>query len=145
MEEEALREACKNALRAYPNDVSRYRTGKTGLMGLFTGHVMKETKGAADPKSTIAVLTELLNSDYICLGNSCAWKKIFWKKFAYVKSMCLLCPHISKNIQHNNTWRQEPLYQSVPWRHGRLNAQPGTIAVRGILLWMLTKGKNNNR
>ncbi len=70
MEEDTLREACKSALRAYPNDVSTYRTGKTGLMGLFTGHVMKETKGTADPKATIAILTELLNSDYIRLGNS---------------------------------------------------------------------------
>jgi len=36
-------------LEAWPGKVEEYRQGKTGLLGFFTGQIMKETKGRADP------------------------------------------------------------------------------------------------
>jgi glutaminyl-tRNA synthetase len=36
-------------LDAWPGKVEEYRQGKTGLLGFFTGQIMKETKGRADP------------------------------------------------------------------------------------------------
>ena len=39
-------------LLKYPEKVEEYKKGKTGLMGLFVGEVMKLSKGQADPKLT---------------------------------------------------------------------------------------------
>lgn len=38
------------ALARYPDKVQEYKSGKTGLVGLFMGEVMKLSKGKADPK-----------------------------------------------------------------------------------------------
>jgi aspartyl-tRNA(Asn)/glutamyl-tRNA(Gln) amidotransferase subunit B len=38
------------ALAMYPDKVEEYRGGKTGVLGLFMGEVMKLSKGKADPK-----------------------------------------------------------------------------------------------
>jgi len=38
------------AIAKYPDKVTEYRNGKTGLLGLFMGEVMKLSKGKADPK-----------------------------------------------------------------------------------------------
>jgi aspartyl-tRNA(Asn)/glutamyl-tRNA(Gln) amidotransferase subunit B len=38
------------ALAKYPEKVTEYRNGKTSLLGLFMGEVMKLSKGKADPK-----------------------------------------------------------------------------------------------
>jgi Asp-tRNA(Asn)/Glu-tRNA(Gln) amidotransferase B subunit len=43
-----------------PDEVARYREGKTGLMGFFVGQVMKETKGQANPAVVNEVLGEKL-------------------------------------------------------------------------------------
>lgn len=40
----------QEALAKYPEKVAEYRSGKTGLIGLFMGEVMKLSKGKADPK-----------------------------------------------------------------------------------------------
>jgi aspartyl-tRNA(Asn)/glutamyl-tRNA(Gln) amidotransferase subunit B len=45
-------------LERFPDKIEAYRSGKTGLMGLFVGEVMKLSKGTADPKK----VTELLKS-----------------------------------------------------------------------------------
>ena len=37
-------------LAEHPDKAEEYRGGKRGLMGFFVGQVMRETKGAADPK-----------------------------------------------------------------------------------------------
>jgi aspartyl-tRNA(Asn)/glutamyl-tRNA(Gln) amidotransferase subunit B len=42
--------------------VAEYRKGKKGLLALFVGEVMKQTKGKADPKMTNDLLLERLNS-----------------------------------------------------------------------------------
>jgi aspartyl-tRNA(Asn)/glutamyl-tRNA(Gln) amidotransferase subunit B len=38
------------AIARYPDKVQEYKNGKTGLVGLFMGEVMKLSKGKADPK-----------------------------------------------------------------------------------------------
>ncbi len=47
-------------LEANPDEVERYRGGKTGLMGFFVGQVMKETRGQANPKVVNEVLQKKL-------------------------------------------------------------------------------------
>jgi aspartyl-tRNA(Asn)/glutamyl-tRNA(Gln) amidotransferase subunit B len=49
-------------LSKYPDKVQEYRKGKKGLLGLFTGEVMKLSKGKADPKRTNELLLGKLNS-----------------------------------------------------------------------------------
>ena len=44
----------------YPDKVSEYKSGKTGLLGLFVGDVMKLSKGKADPKIVNSVIKDLL-------------------------------------------------------------------------------------
>jgi len=46
-----LSAAVDAALAAMPDKVDAYRAGKTSLLGLFTGQVMKATGGKADPKA----------------------------------------------------------------------------------------------
>lgn len=48
-------------LAEWPDKVEAYRAGKTQLIGLFVGEVMKATRGAADPKAVHALLTERLD------------------------------------------------------------------------------------
>ncbi len=48
-------------LARLPDKVEQYRTGKTGLMGLFVGQVMRETGGKANPELVQQVLLERLN------------------------------------------------------------------------------------
>lgn len=42
--------------------VAEYKSGKKGLMGMFMGQVMKQSKGKADPKVASRLLTELLEN-----------------------------------------------------------------------------------
>jgi aspartyl-tRNA(Asn)/glutamyl-tRNA(Gln) amidotransferase subunit B len=57
-----LQELINEAINKYPDKVEAYRKGKTGLMGLFMGEVMKATKGKADPKLATQLLKEKLES-----------------------------------------------------------------------------------
>jgi aspartyl-tRNA(Asn)/glutamyl-tRNA(Gln) amidotransferase subunit B len=52
----------EQVLLKYPDKVQEYRKGKKGLLGLFTGEVMKLSKGKADPQKTNELLLEKLNS-----------------------------------------------------------------------------------
>jgi len=49
-------------LADHPNEVEKYRGGKTKLQGFFVGQVMKRTSGRADPKLTNQLLGQKLNS-----------------------------------------------------------------------------------
>ena len=49
-------------LAGMPEKVEAYRGGKTNLIGLFIGDVMKATRGAADPKAVRSLLSERLDS-----------------------------------------------------------------------------------
>ena len=50
----------KEALAKYPEKVQEYKAGKTGVLGLFMGEVMKKSQGKADPKKTNQLLMQEL-------------------------------------------------------------------------------------
>ena len=47
-------------LNKFSDKVIEYQKGKNGLLALFTGEVMKLTKGKADPKMVTKILNEKL-------------------------------------------------------------------------------------
>lgn len=49
-------------LDKFADKVVAYKKGKKGLIALFVGEVMKQTKGKADPKVTNEILLEKLKS-----------------------------------------------------------------------------------
>jgi aspartyl-tRNA(Asn)/glutamyl-tRNA(Gln) amidotransferase subunit B len=49
-------------LERFPEKVNEYKKGKKGLLALFVGEVMKQTKGSADPVITNQLLIEKLKS-----------------------------------------------------------------------------------
>jgi aspartyl-tRNA(Asn)/glutamyl-tRNA(Gln) amidotransferase subunit B len=49
-------------LEKYADKVSEYKKGKKGLLSLFVGEVMKQSKGQADPRVTNEILLKKLNS-----------------------------------------------------------------------------------
>jgi aspartyl-tRNA(Asn)/glutamyl-tRNA(Gln) amidotransferase subunit B len=55
-DENALMDFINQSLAKYPDKVQDYKNGKTNLLGLFMGEVMKLSKGVADPK----LINELL-------------------------------------------------------------------------------------
>ncbi len=59
---EAIRQICIQILAENPEQVARYRGGKTGLLGWFMGQVMRATRGKADPNTTRRILQELLDA-----------------------------------------------------------------------------------
>ncbi|MFQ5537069.1 MAG: glutamine--tRNA ligase/YqeY domain fusion protein [Gemmatimonadota bacterium] len=60
---EALGPVVDEVLAAWPEKVAEYRGGRTGLLGLFVGEVMKATRGAADPRAVRELLTRRLETD----------------------------------------------------------------------------------
>ncbi|ACO44915.1 glutamine--tRNA ligase/YqeY domain fusion protein [Deinococcus deserti] len=61
LSENELQGAIEAVLAANPDKVEAYRSGRTALMGFFTGQVMRATGGKADPKQVAAGLTHALN------------------------------------------------------------------------------------
>jgi len=59
---EVLGAAVDAVLASWPDKVVEFREGKSSLIGLFVGEVMKETRGAADPAAARRLLTERLRS-----------------------------------------------------------------------------------
>lgn len=57
----ALLEMIQEAVGKYPAKVTEYKNGKTNLLGLFMGEVMKLSKGKADPKVTSELLKKVLD------------------------------------------------------------------------------------
>jgi aspartyl-tRNA(Asn)/glutamyl-tRNA(Gln) amidotransferase subunit B len=57
---DTLRALIEGVLARWPDKVKQYQAGKKNLMGLFVGDVMKESKGAADPKLVNQLLGEML-------------------------------------------------------------------------------------
>ena len=52
----ALESLIDRVLSAHPDKLADYRSGRTGLLGFFTGQLMKESGGQADPKALAALL-----------------------------------------------------------------------------------------
>jgi aspartyl-tRNA(Asn)/glutamyl-tRNA(Gln) amidotransferase subunit B len=59
-DEGSLRQYVAQALAKYPEKVKEYKSGKTGLIGLFMGEVMKLSNGKADPKIANQIVKEVL-------------------------------------------------------------------------------------
>jgi aspartyl-tRNA(Asn)/glutamyl-tRNA(Gln) amidotransferase subunit B len=49
------------ALAKFPDKIVEYKNGKTGLLGLFVGEVMKASKGKADPKKVNELVVAALS------------------------------------------------------------------------------------
>jgi aspartyl-tRNA(Asn)/glutamyl-tRNA(Gln) amidotransferase subunit B len=60
-DEGALLELVKEAVAKYPAKVAEYKNGKTNLVGLFMGEVMKLSKGKADPKVASELVKKVLD------------------------------------------------------------------------------------
>jgi aspartyl-tRNA(Asn)/glutamyl-tRNA(Gln) amidotransferase subunit B len=58
----ALKTYAEQAIAKFPDKVAEYKSGKTGLLGLFMGEVMKLSGGKADPKMTSQIVKELLEN-----------------------------------------------------------------------------------
>jgi aspartyl-tRNA(Asn)/glutamyl-tRNA(Gln) amidotransferase subunit B len=56
----AIETEVQKVLDANPNEVAKYRGGKTSVMGFFVGQVMKATRGSANPKLVNQALKKLL-------------------------------------------------------------------------------------
>jgi aspartyl-tRNA(Asn)/glutamyl-tRNA(Gln) amidotransferase subunit B len=56
----ALLELVNQALAKYPEKITEYKNGKTNLLGLFVGEVMKMGRGKADPKMANQLVKEAL-------------------------------------------------------------------------------------
>jgi aspartyl-tRNA(Asn)/glutamyl-tRNA(Gln) amidotransferase subunit B len=61
-DEGAIEELVKQALAKFPEKVAEYKSGKTSLVGLFMGEVMKLSKGKADPKMANELVLKHLNA-----------------------------------------------------------------------------------
>jgi len=59
---EVLGAAVDAVLERWPEKVVEFREGKSSLMGLFVGEVMKQTRGAADPAAAKRLLSERLKA-----------------------------------------------------------------------------------
>jgi aspartyl-tRNA(Asn)/glutamyl-tRNA(Gln) amidotransferase subunit B len=55
-------EIVERILNENPDEVNRYRGGKTNLMGFFVGQALKQTKGKANPKVVTQILQERLEA-----------------------------------------------------------------------------------
>jgi aspartyl-tRNA(Asn)/glutamyl-tRNA(Gln) amidotransferase subunit B len=60
-DESALSATIDMVILKYPEKVKEYRKGKTGIIGMFMGEVMKLSKGKADPKLANQLLEKKLN------------------------------------------------------------------------------------
>ena len=49
-------------LAAFPAKVAEYKAGKTGLLGMFVGEVMKKSKGKADPKMVNELVVKMITA-----------------------------------------------------------------------------------
>ncbi len=58
---ESMEKWIQEVIAKYPEKVLEYKNGKTGLIGLFMGEVMKLSKGKADPKKTNQHVHEALS------------------------------------------------------------------------------------
>ncbi|GAB4236904.1 MAG: Asp-tRNA(Asn)/Glu-tRNA(Gln) amidotransferase subunit GatB [Stanieria sp.] len=58
---EELAKIIDEVIAANPNELAKFRSGKTNLKGFFVGQVMKKTSGRADPKLTNQLLDQKLS------------------------------------------------------------------------------------
>lgn len=56
-----IEELVQQVMLEFPEKVAEFKGGKTGLLGMFVGEVMKRSKGKADPKTTSEWVSKMLN------------------------------------------------------------------------------------
>lgn len=56
----AIEKIVDEVLASFPDEVARYKEGKTNLLQMFVGQVMRQSKGKADPKIATQILTKKL-------------------------------------------------------------------------------------
>jgi aspartyl-tRNA(Asn)/glutamyl-tRNA(Gln) amidotransferase subunit B len=59
-DDDILQSLIAEVISENPAKVAEYKSGKTGLLGMFMGQIMKRSKGKADPKKTSALLQKAL-------------------------------------------------------------------------------------
>jgi aspartyl-tRNA(Asn)/glutamyl-tRNA(Gln) amidotransferase subunit B len=64
-DEGALVPVVEEVLKAHPDKVQAFRSGKEGLIGFFIGQVMRSFEGSPDPQLVRSLLLERINSDSI--------------------------------------------------------------------------------
>ena len=57
---DAVRALCAEAIEGAPDDVARYRAGKTRVLGHMVGKVLKASQGRANPRLVQEVLEGLM-------------------------------------------------------------------------------------
>ncbi len=57
---QALKAAVEKVLAAHPDEVAKYRSGKTQIIGWLMGQVMRETRGKANPQLVRELLQQRL-------------------------------------------------------------------------------------
>lgn len=60
-DQDNLTSVIDSVLDAFPDKVKEYQKGRKGLISMFMGEVMKQSKGKADPKRTNMLLTKKLS------------------------------------------------------------------------------------
>lgn len=61
-DEDELRSWVEEAVAKFPDKVEEYRNGKKGILGLFMGEVMRNSKGKADPNKTNELIRQVLEN-----------------------------------------------------------------------------------
>lgn len=56
----AIQTIVEEVMAKFPEKIAEYKAGKVGLLGMFVGEVMKQSKGKADPKMTNQLVKEYL-------------------------------------------------------------------------------------
>ena len=51
----------RDVIASHPQEVKKYKSGKTQIFGFFVGQVMKATKGKANPGEVNTILRKLLS------------------------------------------------------------------------------------
>lgn len=59
---DSLKEVILGVFEQHPSEVSRFKAGENQLTGFFMGQIMKASGGKADPKTTSALLRELIQT-----------------------------------------------------------------------------------
>ncbi|MNJ85511.1 Aspartyl/glutamyl-tRNA(Asn/Gln) amidotransferase subunit B [compost metagenome] len=59
---DSLKEVILGVFEQHPDEVSRFKAGENQLTGFFMGQIMKASGGKADPKTTNALLRELIQT-----------------------------------------------------------------------------------
>jgi aspartyl-tRNA(Asn)/glutamyl-tRNA(Gln) amidotransferase subunit B len=60
-DEGALENTVNEVIKEFPLKVEAYQQGKTGIVAMFMGEVMKRTRGKVDPKKANALIVKKLS------------------------------------------------------------------------------------